>query len=127
MVGEQTSSIRYRAVGMARGGMTQGHVANELGVSIRTIGRWVSYDRAGQPLENSIGHGRKNSVSRVAKIIISKFVVKRGQSTRILAWKLTAMGHPASKTTVHDYLTKSMHVFVITFLFRNLNIAKALA
>ena len=81
IVSEQASSTRNRAVSMVRGGMTQGHVAKELGVSIRTIGRWVSRVRAGQPLENSIDRGRNSSVSQVAKIIISKSVVKRGQST----------------------------------------------
>ena len=83
---------------------------HELGVSICIIGRWVSYDRAGEPLESSIDCGRKSSVSRVAKIVISKSMVKRGQSTRTLARKLTAMGHPVSRTTVQDYLTKSMHL-----------------
>ena len=70
----------------------------------------MSSDRAGQPLENSISRGRKSPVSRVAKIVISKSVVKRGQSTRTLARNLAVMGCPVSKTTVHDCLTKCTHL-----------------
>ena len=76
IIREQASSTRNRALGMVRIGMTQGHV-QELGVSIRTIGRWVSRDRAGQPLENNIGRGRKSSVSRLTIIVIPKSVVNR--------------------------------------------------
>ena len=94
---------------MIRGGITHRHVAKDPDVSFRTIGCWVYRNRAGQPLENSTGCGRKSSVSRVAKIVISKSVVKRGQSKRTLAWRLTVVGLPVSKTTVHDYLRKSMH------------------
>ena len=92
MVREQASSTRHREVDLVRVGITQGHVVTELGVSIHTIGRRVSCNRAGQSLENNIGRGGKSSVSRVAKIVISKSAVKRGQSTRTLAWKLTAIG-----------------------------------
>ena len=41
MVKEHTPSIRYRAVGMVRRGMTQAQAARELGVSVATIGSWL--------------------------------------------------------------------------------------
>ena len=53
IVKEQASSTHNRAVSIIRGGMTQGRVAKELGVSIRTIRSWVFRVRAGQPPENS--------------------------------------------------------------------------
>ena len=47
-------------------------------------------------------------LSRVAKIVLAKTVLKRRQSTRKLAKKLTEKGHPVSKTTVHSYMTKCL-------------------
>ena len=47
MVKEQSLLIRSRAVGMIAGSMTNGQVAEALGVSRRTIFRWLSLDRAG--------------------------------------------------------------------------------
>ena len=108
MVKEQSLSTRSRAVGMVAGGMTHGQVAEALRVSRHTICRWLSRDRDGQSLENQTGRGRKRSVSRVAKIIIAKLVRKRGQSTRNLARRLVAGGHPISKSTVHQGLTESL-------------------
>lgn len=108
MAKQQSLSTRSRAVGMVSGGMTHGQVAEALGVSRRTICRWLSRDRGGQTLENKTGRGRKSSVSRVAKIVMAKSVLRRGQSTRKLARRLTASGHPISKSTVHRYLRTSL-------------------
>ena len=47
-------------------------------------------------------------LSRVAKIVLAKAVLKRRQSTRKLAKKLTEKGHPVSKTTVHNYMAKCL-------------------
>ena len=44
----------------------------------------------------------------MAKIVLAKAVLKRRQSTRKLAKKLTEKGHPVSKTTVHNYMTKCL-------------------
>ena len=108
MAKHQRESTRSRAVGMIAGGMTHGQVAEALGVSRRTICRWLSRDRSGQTLESKPGRGRKSSISRVAKIVIAKSVLKRGQSTRKLARRLTASGHPVSKSAVHRYLRVTM-------------------
>ncbi|KAF0300072.1 hypothetical protein FJT64_027332 [Amphibalanus amphitrite] len=56
---------------------------------------------ASAALENRKGCGRKTALSRVAKIVVAKAVLKRSQSTRKLAKKLTEKGHPVSKTPVH--------------------------
>ena len=108
MAKHQSISTRSWAVGMVTGGMTHGQVAEALGVSRRTICRWLSRDRGGQTLENKPGRGRKSSVNRVVKIVIAKSVLKRGQSTRKLARRLTARGHPVSKSTIHRYLRVSL-------------------
>lgn len=110
MVKEHSLSTRYRAVGMVNGGMTQGQVAEELGVGVRTIKRWMARDRQGEALENRKGRGRKTSISRVAKIVLAKSVLKRHQSTRKLARKLTGKHHPVSKSTVQRYLKQCLHL-----------------
>ena len=43
-------------------------------------------------------------MSRVAKTVVAKPVLKRPQSTRKLARKMNGRQHPASKTAVHRYL-----------------------
>ena len=93
---------------MDAGDMTAGQVAEALGVSRRTICRWLSLDRTGQTLENKTGRGRKSSISRVAKIVTAKSALKRRQSTRKLGRRLVTSGHPVSKSTVHRYLTQSL-------------------
>ena len=108
MAKPQSVSTRIRAVGMVADGMTHSQVAEALGVSRRTICRWLSRDRGRQTLENKPGRGRKSSVSRVAKIVIAKSMVKRGQSTRKLERRLTASGHLVSKSTTHRYLRISL-------------------
>lgn len=110
MVKEYSLATRHRAVGMVRGGMTQASVAQTLGVSVSTMKIWMARDRQGQSLRNRTGRGRKTVLTRVAKIVLAKAALKRRQSTRKLAKKLTAKGHPVSKTTVHSYLTKCLHL-----------------
>ena len=110
MVQEHSLTIRYRAVGMVNGGRTQSQVAKSLCVDVRTIQRWMARDRKGQPLKNIPGRGRKAAMDRIAKIVVAKSVLKRGQSTRKLARKLTARQHPVSKTTVHRYLRTCLHL-----------------
>ena len=54
--------------------------------------------------------GRKKTVSRVAKIVISKSLGKRRQSTRKIASKLANKGISMSKSTVHRYLKTDLKV-----------------
>ena len=62
-----------------------GQAAEALGVSRRTVCRWLSLRRGEQKLENKTGRGRQSSFTRVAKVVMTKSVLKRGQSTRKLA------------------------------------------
>lgn len=66
--------------------------------------RWMALDRRGETLENCKGRGRKTAMSRVAKIVKVKSVLKRHQSKRSLARKLTGRQYPVSKSAVHRYL-----------------------
>ena len=110
MVKEYPLPTRYRAVGMVNGGMPQVEVAKELKIEPRTLRRWMALDRKGVTLENRRGRGRKTAMSRVAKIVVAKSVVKRHQSTRKLARKLGAKQHPVSKSAVHRYLRQCLRL-----------------
>ena len=76
MVKEHSVSTRYRAIGMIEAGATQAHVAKTLGVAVRTVRKWKNRHEAGETLENRPGRGRKKSISRIAKIVISKSLEK---------------------------------------------------
>ena len=93
---------------MVNDGMTQAQVARELGINVATIRRWLARERSEEALENCTGRGQKSSLSRVAKIAISKWTFKGHHSTSALATKLTEMQHPTSKLTVHQYLKTSL-------------------
>ena len=92
-----TEAQRNEAMGMLEGGKTQRVVAENFGVSVRTIERWYRKHKKGQSLGIKKGRGRKGTLSRVAKIVIKKSLEKRRFSTRKLAAKLTARGHPANR------------------------------
>ena len=56
------------------------------------------------------GNRGPSSIKRKAKIVISKSLGKRRQSTRNMAKRLTAQGHPTSKTAIHRYLKNTLKV-----------------
>ena len=109
MVKESTSVARSKAVGMVLGGMTQRRVSEILGVNIRTIRRWLTR-KAGNSLENKPGRGRKSKIAKIAKIVISKSILKKHQSTRRLAKRLRSKGFSVSHVTVHSYLRNKLCV-----------------
>ena len=110
MVKEYTLALRNRAVGMLEAGSRPTEVSKALGVPTRTLRNWRRRNEAGDSLENKPGRGRKEKITRVPKIVISKSLNKRGQSTRKLARRLTRNGYPMSHATVHEHLKKSMQV-----------------
>ena len=71
--------MHYRAVGMVNGGLIQVQVAKQLKIGPRTLKRWMALNRRGETLENRKGRGRKTAMSRVAKIVVAKSVLKRYQ------------------------------------------------
>jgi len=108
MVKEYENSTRYRAIGMLEAGQRQVEVSRALGIPVRTLRGWKKRHDKGQSLENRVGRGRKSKISRVAKIVISKSMYKKGQSTRALAKRLTAAGHEVSHMTVQRHLKDSL-------------------
>ena len=106
MVREYSVSLRSRAVGMLQGGLTQKSVASQLYVNIRTIRRWWRLFQNEDSLENKNGRGRKLSVPKPAKIIISKSIGKKRHSVRKLSRNLKSRGYSISSSTVYRYLTK---------------------
>ena len=58
-------------------------------------------------------HGRKNQglvaqkfMNRIYKIVVAKSLTENRQSTRKLAARLTAAGHPVSMSTLQRYMVK---------------------
>ena len=107
-VKNSSETHRNRAVGMIIGGMVQKDVAKTLEKPLRTIQRWWARYRRGQGLGHKPGAGRPKTVTREAKIVISKSLGKIRQSTRKIATKLKQKGYGISKSTVHRYLKETI-------------------
>ena len=70
-VRDQRLEIRSQAIGMIITGMIQKDVATKLGVSLRSIKRWWRKHKLGKSQKNEVHPGRKSSVQKAAKMIIS--------------------------------------------------------
>ena len=101
---KNSSETHHKAVEMIIGGMVQKDVTNTLEKPLRTIQRWWARYRRGQDLGHKAGAGLPKTVTREAKIVISKSLGKIRQSTRKIATKLKQKGYSISKSTVHRYL-----------------------
>lgn len=104
----QPLETRGQAVGMVMAGSTTREAAEALGVSQSAVAKWVKKSQQGQSLSDKPRSGRPKVLDRVSKIVIAKSLTKKRQSTRKLATRLTAAGHPVSKNTVHRYLVKDL-------------------
>ena len=91
---------------MLQAGSSQRFVSMKLGVNIRTIQRWWRLFKNGLSLENQGGRGRKSSVPKIAKIVITKYIGKKRRSVRNLSRELKHKGHSVSYSTVHRYLAR---------------------
>ena len=108
-VSHATAEVLAEAMGLIEAGWTQQAVANRFGVTTRVVRKWLTKRRSGEALANKPGRGWKPKLNRVSKIVIGKSLQKKGFSTRKLTRKLTACGHPVSKSTVHKYLRNNIH------------------
>uniref|UniRef100_A0A0K2UNC7 Uncharacterized protein n=1 Tax=Lepeophtheirus salmonis TaxID=72036 RepID=A0A0K2UNC7_LEPSM len=109
MVREHSLETRPKAVGMIEGGSSQRDIPKWLQIPLRTIDNWCKKRKDGQTLANQKGRGRKKKISKVLKLVISKSLTKKRQSTRKLAARLTSKGYPLSKSSVHNYLRHSLN------------------
>ena len=100
MVKEYSITIRSQAVGMLQAGSDQKFVSLKLGVNVRTVQRWWRLFRNDLSLENKGGRGRKSSVPKVAKTVITKSIGKKRHSVRNLSRKLKLKGHSVSYSSV---------------------------
>lgn len=100
-------SIRARAVGMIEAGLTYHRVAEDLGVSLRSVKYWCAKVKAGKSLEDAPRSGRPSSISPIAKMVISKSLGKRRQTTRKLARNLTSRGYPIGRESVRQHLIRN--------------------
>ena len=107
-VNDHGYGLRSRAIGMILAGTSHKKVAQILGVSERSIGRWYRVHKSGGTLETKRRSGRPPKFQRAAKIAIAKSLTIRRQSTRKLARRITNMGYPITNTTSRRYLCKSL-------------------
>ncbi|KAI6647746.1 hypothetical protein LOD99_8587 [Oopsacas minuta] len=110
MVKEATLAVRTRAVCMIEAGIFINKVAKVVGISVRTIRRWLLRSKSGEPLQNRRGCGRKTSVTMVPKVVIAKTIGKKMKSTRVISQNLKSKGFSISHVTVHSYLRKNLKV-----------------
>ena len=104
----QSLAIRGQAVGVVLAGLTTREAAEALGVSLSVVAKWMNKSQQGQSLSNKPRSGRPKVLDRISRIGIAKSLTKKRQSTRKLATRLTAAGHPVSKNSVHRYLVKNL-------------------
>ena len=93
-----------QAIKMLRSGISQQNVALDLAVSVRYVKRWWSMDKIGMSLETEICSGKPTILNRVNRMIISKTLTIRRQSTRKIAKNLNTSSDPVSHMTVYRYL-----------------------
>ena len=86
--GEARLSLRGKAVGMVTAVQTVRKVADEIGVHYSTVSRWCSKHKAGEPLSDKKRCGRPSVQTKVSKMVLSKSLTKKRQSTRKLARRL---------------------------------------
>ena len=110
MVKEHPLSTRHRAVGMVSGGMIQSAVAKELGASVRSIQIWMVRNRRNESLENRIGLGREAIAHPSVQHRFGQICPEKIPIYEEIGKKITSKGYPVSKTTVHNYLTKCLHL-----------------
>ena len=84
--------------------------AQRLGVNIRSVQRWWPSDNLGYSKDSMPTSGRPPKIDRVAKIVITKSLGKRRQSTRKFALRLSRGGCNVSHMSVHRYLRSSFGV-----------------
>ena len=106
--GKLALEVKNKAIGLLLAGKTQREVAKRFEVTKRTVKRWWRREKHGESQEDKKRTGRPRKLTRVAKIVISKSLAKKRQTTRKLAARLSAKGHVCSKDTVYRYLTKDL-------------------
>lgn len=103
-------NLRHQAVGMILGGKSSREVAKALEVNQSSVVRWFQKHNSGEDLSDRKRSGRPTVMSKISKMVVSKSLTKKRQSTRKLAERLTRHGHAMSHTTVHNYLTQKLGV-----------------
>ena len=106
--GQARIDLRNRAIGMILAGQTTRQVGEILDVHYSLVSRWMQKYRNEESLEDRKRSGRPSVQNRISKMVISKSLTKKRQSTRKLAERLSRNGHKMSHTTVHNYLTKNL-------------------
>ena len=95
---------------MLKAGESTKMVAQRLNVNIRSVQRWWRSDNLGYSMDSMPKSRRPPKIDRVAKIVITKSLGKRRQSTRKIASRLTRGGCNVSHMSVHRYLRGSLGV-----------------
>ena len=110
MARQESLLTRSRAGCMVRCKMTQGRVTEvscllDLTISLRPLSLAMSE----HSLKN-MGFSWFSCTSRMAKSIVVRFVVRKGNLMKNMEERLMASGHPVSWRIVHRYLTNVAEV-----------------
>ena len=110
MTRQESLLTSSRAGCMVRCKMTQGRVTEVPCLLDLTISLWpLSLAMSEQSL-NKMGFSWASWTSRMAKSIVVRFFVRKGNLMKNMEERLMASGHPVSWRTVHRYLTNVAEV-----------------
>ena len=107
---EYDLEVRGQAVGMLEAGSRTQKVAEQLGVSLRTVQYWWAEFKKNGSVQKKRRSGRPKILGRVEKIVIAKSIGKKRQSCRKLAKKFKSKKLKGCKSTIYNYLTKELGV-----------------
>ena len=106
--GQARVDLRHEAVGMMLAGKSSREVGRALQVHQSLVVRWFKKYREGQPLIDRQRSGRPTVQTKISKMVLTKSLTKKRQSTRKLSERLSRHGHKMSHMTVHNYLSKHL-------------------
>ena len=95
---------------MLKAGKSTKIVTQRLNVNFRSVQRWWRSDNLGYSMDLMPKSGLAPKIDRLAKIVITKSLGKRRQSTRKIASRLTRVGYNVSYMSVHRYLRSFLGV-----------------
>ena len=112
MARQESLLTRSRAGFMVRCRMTQGRVTEVPCLLDLTIALWLTLANMSEQSLKKMGFSWASWTSRMAKNIVVRFVVRKGNLMKNIEERLMTSGHPVSWWTVHRYLTNVAKVKV---------------
>ena len=110
MTRQESLLTRSRAGCMVRCEMTQGRVTEVPCLLDLIIGLRLTLANMSEQSLKKMGFSWASWTSRMAKSIVVRFVVRKGNLMKNMKERLMASGHPVSWWTAHRYLTNVAEV-----------------